>query len=238
MGWFGFNGGSVLSADPAMTSFVLVTTCLAAAAGCVGAILAYSFVGSKPDLSMALNGILMALLRRTTTGEGDYVDIGMHDSLTAWMANIVSPVFVEDRNLFNVMVSRARQRMDVVTDVEPDDRTMLGRFVQWSHQPPPPAPSDTPGDGPALRLGKAFGDAGVEVRYHYPVGRHHVDVVVRVGERVLGVVCGVHPDGPDAHIDRHLALRHTGWRLVDLVPALDDAAMAAQAIEIAGDLRA
>lgn len=146
--------------------------------------------------------------------------------------------FVEDRNLFNVMVSRARQRMDVVTDVEPDDRTMLGRFVQWSHQPPPPAPSDTPGDGPALRLGKAFGDAGVEVRYHYPVGRHHVDVVVRVGERVLGVVCGVHPDGPDAHIDRHLALRHTGWRLVDLVPALDDAAMAAQAIEIAGDLRA
>lgn len=48
---------------------------------------------------MALNGILMALLRRTTTGEGDYVDIGMHDSLTAWMANIVSPVFIEDRNL-------------------------------------------------------------------------------------------------------------------------------------------
>jgi len=48
---------------------------------------------------MALSGILMALLRRTTTGEGDYVDIGMHDSLTAWMANIVSPVFVEDREL-------------------------------------------------------------------------------------------------------------------------------------------
>jgi crotonobetainyl-CoA:carnitine CoA-transferase CaiB-like acyl-CoA transferase len=48
---------------------------------------------------MALSGILMALLRRTTTGAGDYVDIGMHDSLTAWMANIVSPVFVEDREL-------------------------------------------------------------------------------------------------------------------------------------------
>ena len=48
---------------------------------------------------MALSGILMALLRRTTTGRGDFVDIGMHDSLTAWMANIVSPVFVEDREL-------------------------------------------------------------------------------------------------------------------------------------------
>ena len=48
---------------------------------------------------MALSGILMALLRRTTTGAGDYIDIGMHDSLTAWMANIVSPVFVENREL-------------------------------------------------------------------------------------------------------------------------------------------
>src|SRR6056300_1269684 len=33
LGWFGFNGGSVLSADPAVTSLVLVTTSLAAAAG-------------------------------------------------------------------------------------------------------------------------------------------------------------------------------------------------------------
>jgi Amt family ammonium transporter len=62
LGWFGFNGGSVLSADPALTSFVLVTTCLAAAAGCIGAMIAYSFVSSKPDLSMALNGILAGLV--------------------------------------------------------------------------------------------------------------------------------------------------------------------------------
>ncbi|MEZ4333851.1 MAG: ammonium transporter [Myxococcota bacterium] len=62
LGWFGFNGGSVLSADPALTSFVLVTTCLAAAAGCIGAMLAYSLVSSKPDLSMALNGILAGLV--------------------------------------------------------------------------------------------------------------------------------------------------------------------------------
>ena len=32
LGWFGFNGGSVLSADPKLTSLTLVTTCLAAAA--------------------------------------------------------------------------------------------------------------------------------------------------------------------------------------------------------------
>jgi len=62
LGWFGFNGGSVLSADPALTSLVLVTTCLAAAAGGVAAGLASAIYGGKPDLSMALNGILAGLV--------------------------------------------------------------------------------------------------------------------------------------------------------------------------------
>src|SRR5690606_8706010 len=62
LGWFGFNGGSVLSADPALTSLVLVTTSLAAAAGGIGAMVAYNFVSRKPDLSMALNGILAGLV--------------------------------------------------------------------------------------------------------------------------------------------------------------------------------
>ena len=39
LGWFGFNGGSVLSADPALVSLTLVTTCIAAAAGIVGAMI-------------------------------------------------------------------------------------------------------------------------------------------------------------------------------------------------------
>jgi len=62
LGWFGFNGGSVLSADPAATSFTLVTTCLAAAAGCIAAMgISWGTFG-KPDLSMALNGILAGLV--------------------------------------------------------------------------------------------------------------------------------------------------------------------------------
>jgi Amt family ammonium transporter len=62
LGWFGFNGGSVLSADPAATSFVLVTTCLAAASGAVSAMMVSWFQASKPDLSMSLNGILAGLV--------------------------------------------------------------------------------------------------------------------------------------------------------------------------------
>lgn len=62
LGWFGFNGGSVLSANPGATSLVLVTTCLAAAAGGVGSALTSWLVIKKPDLSMALNGILAGLV--------------------------------------------------------------------------------------------------------------------------------------------------------------------------------
>lgn len=62
LGWFGFNGGSVLSADPAATSFTLVTTCLAAAAGAVAAMAVSWGMSGKPDLSMALNGILAGLV--------------------------------------------------------------------------------------------------------------------------------------------------------------------------------
>jgi Amt family ammonium transporter len=62
LGWFGFNGGSVLSADPATTSLVLVTTCLAAAAGGIGAIILSTVLTKNLDLTMFLNGILGGLV--------------------------------------------------------------------------------------------------------------------------------------------------------------------------------
>lgn len=46
---------------------------------------------------MAMNGVLMALLRRNETGKGDYIDISMQDSLASWLVNVVGPVFAEDR---------------------------------------------------------------------------------------------------------------------------------------------
>jgi Amt family ammonium transporter len=62
LGWFGFNGGSVLSADPELVSLVLVTTCLAAAAGGLAAMFTSQLYFGKPDLSMGLNGILAGLV--------------------------------------------------------------------------------------------------------------------------------------------------------------------------------
>ena len=62
LGWFGFNGGSVLSADPALTSLTLVTTCLAAAAGGVFAAMISAIMFKNLDLTMFLNGILGGLV--------------------------------------------------------------------------------------------------------------------------------------------------------------------------------
>ncbi len=65
LGWFGFNGGSVLSADPGLTSLTLVTTCLAAAAGGVVASLVSTIMYKNLDLTMFLNGILGGLVAIT-----------------------------------------------------------------------------------------------------------------------------------------------------------------------------
>ena len=62
LGWFGFNGGSVLSADPELTSLTLVTTCLAAAAGGVVAAIVSNIMFKNLDLTMFLNGILGGLV--------------------------------------------------------------------------------------------------------------------------------------------------------------------------------
>jgi Amt family ammonium transporter len=73
-GWFGFNGGSVLSADPAAISLVMVNTALAAAAGSLAAMATATFTLHKMDLAMALNGILGGLVG--ITAGADVVDPG------------------------------------------------------------------------------------------------------------------------------------------------------------------
>lgn len=79
LGWFGFNGGSVLSADPELVSLVFVTTALAAASGGLSSIVTSWVVIKKPDLSMALNGILAGLVGITAGA----------DSMGPWSAVIV-----------------------------------------------------------------------------------------------------------------------------------------------------
>jgi len=42
-----------------------------------------------------LSGVLIALLRRTRTGKGDYIDVSMHEALMASCANVVGSAFTD-----------------------------------------------------------------------------------------------------------------------------------------------
>jgi len=82
LGWFGFNGGSVLSANPAGIGLVFVTTALAAAAGGLASIvISWAFL-KKPDLSMALNGVLAGLVGITAGA----------DAMGPWASVIVGAI--------------------------------------------------------------------------------------------------------------------------------------------------
>ncbi len=87
LGWFGFNGGSVLSADPAATSLTLMTTCIAAAAGGLGAMYTSWIFSRKPDLSMGLNGILAGLVGITAGADL----MGLH---SAFFIGLIAGVIV------------------------------------------------------------------------------------------------------------------------------------------------
>jgi len=67
LGWFGFNPGSTMAADPGAISRIVVTTNVAAAAGALLATaMAWIFL-KKPDIGMTINGALGGLVGVTAS---------------------------------------------------------------------------------------------------------------------------------------------------------------------------
>ncbi len=97
MGWFGFNGGSVLSADPGPVSFTLVTTCLAAAAGIVASYMTSQIVQKKPDLSMALNGALAGLVGITAGADSVSVMSAVIIGLVAGVLVVLAVITIDSK---------------------------------------------------------------------------------------------------------------------------------------------
>jgi Amt family ammonium transporter len=65
LGWFGFNPGSTMAADPVAISNICITTNTAGAMGAVTATIVAWILFKKPDLSMTLNGCLAGLVAVT-----------------------------------------------------------------------------------------------------------------------------------------------------------------------------
>ncbi len=95
LGWFGFNGGSVLSADPELISLVCVTTCLAAAVGGIGAMLAALVAFKRFDLGMVLNGILAGLVGITAGADQMSPNEAMLIGLIAGVLVVYSVIFLD-----------------------------------------------------------------------------------------------------------------------------------------------
>ncbi|MBW4604046.1 MAG: ammonium transporter [Calothrix sp. FI2-JRJ7] len=67
LGWFGFNPGSVMAADPKAITHIALTTNMAGAVGGIAATVTAWLYLKKPDLSMIINGILAGLVGVTAS---------------------------------------------------------------------------------------------------------------------------------------------------------------------------
>lgn len=97
LGWFGFNGGSVLSADPGAVSLVFVTTTMAAAAGIIGALITSDIVQKKPDLSMVLNGSLAGLVGITASADSVTVLSSIIIGAISGILVVLAVIFIDSK---------------------------------------------------------------------------------------------------------------------------------------------
>ncbi|MFC0006573.1 AAA domain-containing protein [Micromonospora siamensis] len=131
--------------------------------------------------------------------------------------------FVAEPNLFNVLVTRARQRLTMVTSLAAP-AGLLADYLRYAEDGPaavdasagpPGAPVRPAAQQWAAALAVELRRLGATVRADYPVGRWRVDLCVGDGADAVGVICAVHPDGVAAHLERQRTLLRAGWRLVD-----------------------
>lgn len=134
--------------------------------------------------------------------------IGPDEDTTAW-------TFVNQPNLFNVMITRAREHVYVVTS-EPSPPGLAGDYLRWS-EPLTNLVRDIALDDPwIMRVAETIRTAGHSVRVGYAVGRHHIDLVMGEPDSPIAIDCLPHREGPAAHTDRALQLRRMGWRTADV----------------------
>lgn len=125
--------------------------------------------------------------------------------------------FLQNPNLFNVLVTRARREMVVVTsiDVSTLPEGLLADYLRHAEHAPRGAQSGASSNAWSQDLIQELTAYGVPVVPSYPVAGWSVDLAIGEREHTLGVETGVHPDGPRTHIEQHLALRRAGWDLAD-----------------------
>ena len=103
LGWFGFNGGSVLSANPDVVSYVLVTTSLSACAGGLLAFFTAKITFNRLDLGMMLNGILAGLVGITAGADVVSVNESLIVGAIAGVLVVLSAILLDRFHLDDVV---------------------------------------------------------------------------------------------------------------------------------------
>lgn len=144
--------------------------------------------------------------------------------------------FVADPSLFNVLVTRARERMLMVTSLR-HDIGLIGEYLTFSEAGPQP-PGDTPTSHEwTTALADELRRVGQSVRRGYPVGPWRIDICLGDGAAAVGLVTRVHLDGRSAHRQRQRALIRAGWRLVDAYPSRWSSDPVRAAVELAARMK-
>lgn len=132
--------------------------------------------------------------------------------------------FIENPNLFNVAVTRARKRLVLVTSVTPaqipaGETNLLSKFFQHAANPlDPEARPDAFRSDFERQVAEALRARGAKVIAAYPSCGYEIDLVAVADGRSLAIECDGHPhhfnpDGSytDEDIERHLVLTRAGW---------------------------
>lgn len=138
--------------------------------------------------------------------------IGETDGPASWR-------HVEDPHLLTVLLTRARDHLMLIYSADPPAGGLIARYLDQVDAPAMPPRPVTIHDPWTTRLFDDLSFAGAPVVKGYRSGRHVVDLCLGDGRKFFGVETRVHPDGPDAHIDRHLDLVRAGWKLRDAFPS-------------------
>jgi hypothetical protein len=107
------------------------------------------------------------------------------------------------------------QRLVVLVSADPPKGGLVDEYLIHARTPPGAPRPVGPGSDWSAAIAAELTSAGLPVTTSYPTGRHAVDICLSDPARSVGIECEVHPDGAEAHIQRHLDLRRAGWDLFE-----------------------
>ncbi len=97
LGWFGFNPGSTMAADPEAISRICITTNSAGVAAALMATLTSTWLLGKPDLGMTLNGLLAGLVAVTAPCAYISVESSLIIGAIAGVLVVLAVIFFEQK---------------------------------------------------------------------------------------------------------------------------------------------